>query len=128
MVPTAKQITDALVSVSQKHGQEKTVASLTTFLTRSHLTHLLPAISLILKKRAVQESKQDTITITSATNLTENTLDRITDLAHKEVGSIPTSVSMTVDKSLVGGFVAVYKGKLFDGSVATMLSSLLNKK
>lgn len=128
MVPSAKQITDALVLVSQTHGEEKTVASLTTFLTRSHLTHLLPAILLILKKRAVQESKQDTITITSATNLSENTLDRITDLAHKEVGSIPTSVGMIVDKSLVGGFVAVYKGKVFDGSVATMLTSLLNKK
>ena len=128
MVPTAKQISDALVSVSQKHGEGKTVASLTTFLTRSHLTHLLPAISLILKKKTAQESKRDTIAISSATNLNETVVDRITDLAHKEVGSIPTSVSMTVDKSLVGGFVAVYKGKVFDGSVATMLSSLLNKK
>ncbi len=128
MVPSTKQITDAIISVSQKHGQVKTVRSLTDFLARTHLTHLLPAISLILKKRALQENKQDAISIISATNLTENSLDRITDLAHKEVGSIPKTVSMTVDKSLVGGFVAVYKGKVFDGSVKTMLSSLLNKK
>ena len=66
--------------------------------------------------------------ITSATELSENVVDRITDLAHKELGTIPASVSMAVDKSLVGGFVAVYKGKVFDGSLATMLASLVNKK
>lgn len=128
MVPTAHQLTEALTSLSNTHGEKKAVSALNTLLTRSHLTHLLPTIVEILKTKVTQENKEDTISITSATPLTENVVDRISDLAHKEVGTIPTSVSMTVDKSLVGGFVAVYKGKVFDGSVKTMLNSLLNKK
>lgn len=128
MVPTAKQITDALLFVSQKHGQEKSIVSLKAFLTRSHLAHLLPAISFLLKKKAVKENLADTLVITSATELSQSVLDKISNLAHKKVGSVPTLIGMTVDKSLVGGFVAVYKGKVFDGSVKTMLTSLLNKK
>ncbi|MFZ2151661.1 MAG: F0F1 ATP synthase subunit delta [Minisyncoccia bacterium] len=128
MVPTARHITEALTVVSDAHGEKKAVSALTSFLTRSHLTHLLPAIVLLLKKKAVEEGKQDTISITSATTLSEKVIDRISDLAHKNVGTIPASVNMVVDKSLVGGFVAVYKGKVFDGSVKTMLSSLITKK
>lgn len=128
MVPTARQITEALTQVSSSHGEQKAVTALNTLLTRSHLTHLLPAIVEILKTKVVQEGKRDTISITSATHLSENVVDRISDLAHKDLGTIPTSVHMTVDKSLVGGFVAVYKGKVFDGSVATILNSLLTKK
>lgn len=128
MVPTARQITEAITSVSSTYGEQKAVNALNALLVRSHLTHLFPAIVEILKTKVEQGSKQDTISITSATPLSENVVDRISDLAHKDVGTIPNSVSMTVDKSLVGGFVAVYKGKVFDGSVATMLNSLLTKK
>lgn len=128
MVPTARQITEALTQVSNTHGEQKAVTALNALLARSHLTHLLPAAVEILKIKVVQESKQDTIAITSATQLSENVIDRISDLAHKDVGTIPISVSLTIDKSLVGGFVAVYKGKVFDGSVATILNSLLTKK
>lgn len=128
MVPSARQLTEALTSMSQKHGDKKAVTALHSFLTRSHLEHLFPTILSILKTKSIQENKEDTIFITGATPLKENSIDRIADLAHKEVGTIPASVSTTVDKSLVGGFVAVYKGKVFDGSVATILNSLLNKK
>lgn len=128
MVPTARQITEALTVVSCTYGEQKAVPALTALLTRSHLTHLFPAIVALLEKKVVEESKQDTVAITSATTLSENIVDRISDLVHKDVGSIPASVSMVVDKNLVGGFVAVYKGKVFDGSVATMLTSLLTKK
>lgn len=128
MVPTREQITSALMSLSEKHGNEKAVGALTAFLKKSHLLPLMPAVLGLLKKKAEEEGKRDTLVITSATDLQENVVDRISDLAHKDLGTIPGSVSLTVDKSLVGGFVAVYKGKVFDGSVETMLTSLLNKK
>lgn len=128
MVPTREQITSALMSLSEKHGNEKAVGALTAFLKKSHLLPLMPAVLGLLKKKAGEEGKRDTLVITSATDLQENVVDRISDLAHKDLGTIPGSVHLTVDKSLVGGFVAVYKGKVFDGSVETMLTSLLNKK
>lgn len=128
MVPTREQITSALMSLSEKHGNEKAVGALTAFLKKSHLLPLMPAVLGLLKKKAEEEGKRDTLVITSATDLQENVVDRISDLAHKDLGTIPGSVHLTVDKSLVGGFVAVYKGKVFDGSVETMLTSLLNKK
>ncbi len=128
MVPTREQITSALMSLSEKHGNEKAVGALTAFLKKSHLLPLMPAVLGLLKKKAEEEGKRDTLVITSATDLQENIVDRISDLAHKDLGTIPGSVHLTVDKSLVGGFVAVYKGKVFDGSVETMLTSLLNKK
>lgn len=128
MVPTREQITDALVSLSEKHGNEKAVSALTVFLKKSHLLSLMPAVLGFLKKKAEEEGKRYTLMITSATDLSENVVDRISDLAHKDLGTIPASVSLVVDKGLVGGFVAVYKGKVFDGSVETMLTSLLTKK
>ncbi len=128
MVPTREQITSALVSLSEKHGNEKAAVALTAFLKKSHLLPLMPAVLGFLKKKAEEEGKRDTLAITSATNLSENIVDRISDLVHRDLGTIPGSVSVTVDKSLVGGFVAVYKGKVFDGSVETMLTSLLTKK
>ncbi len=128
MVPTREQITSALVSLSEKHGSEKATDALTAFLKKSHLLPLMPAVLGFLKKKAEEEGKRDTLAITSATNLSENIVDRISDLAHRDLGTIPGSVSLMVDKSLVGGFVAVYKGKVFDGSVETMLTSLLTKK
>lgn len=128
MVPTREQITTALVSLSQKHGDEKAVNALTTFLKKSHLLPLMPAVLSFLKKKSEEEGKRDTLMITSATDLHEGVVDRISDLAHKDLGTIPGPIILTVDKSLVGGFVAVYKGKVFDGSVETMLTSLLTKK
>lgn len=128
MVPTREQITSALVSLSEKYGSKKAADALTAFLKKSHLLPLMPAVLVFLKKKAEEEGKRDTLAITSATNLSENIVDRISDLAHRDLGTIPGSVSVTVDKSLVGGFVAVYKGKVFDGSVETMLTSLLTKK
>jgi F0F1-type ATP synthase delta subunit len=128
MVPTAHQLTEAITRLSNVYGEQKAVTALVTLMSRSHLTHLLPAVVQVLKAKSVQEDKQSAILITSATPLSENVVDRISDLAHKDVGTIPSSVSMMVDKSLVGGFIAVYKGKVFDGSVATLLNSLLSKK
>ena len=128
MVPTREQVATALVSLSQKKKKKKAVNALTTFLKKSHLLPLMPEVLRFLKKKSEEEGKRDMLMITSATNLHENIVDRISDLAHKDLGTIPGSVSLTVDKSLVGGFVAVYKGKVFDGSVETMLTSLLTKK
>ena len=128
MVPTREQITSALVSLSEKHGNKEAVNALIAFLQKSHLLPLMPAVLGLLKKKAEEDSKRDTLLITAATDLRDNVVDRISDLAHRDLGTIPGSVSLTVDKSLVGGFVAVYKGRVFDGSVETMLTSLLTKK
>lgn len=128
MVPSVKQLSDALYMTSLKYGEEKAVRTLTEFIQKNHLLSLLPAILDTLKKRHLQQEQDASFSIVSATDLSEGVIDRLSDMVHQKTGEVPKKIEFTIDKSLIGGFIGTYKGTIFDGSVKTILNSLLNKK
>lgn len=128
MVPTAKQLTESLVIMSERYGEQKAVNLVMTFIHKNHLTHFIPSIQAILKKRELKIERESIFSIVSATDINESTKDRLSDMVHQKTGEIPKKTEVTIDKTLIGGFIGTYKGNIFDGSVRTVLNSLLNKK
>lgn len=128
MVPSVQQLSSALQTTSLKHGEGKAVAMLKAFMEKNHLLPYFPAILDALQKRNIQEELNSSFSIVSATDLSESAVDRLSDMVHQKTGEVPKKIEVTVDKSLVGGFIGTYKGTIFDGSVITILNSLLNKK
>lgn len=84
------------------------------------LIGLLPSIVAEAKKLAVQEGDRETIHIESPFPLDDEASKRIKRI----VGNDLASVSVSINKDLLAGFKARYKGKLYDGSAERIIKQL----
>lgn len=82
----------------------------------------LPQILKIVEKKAQEEREKNTLYITLSDEM--DIVDKIKQVVgvNKEV---PTEIS--IDKSLKGGFIAQYNGKLYNGSISKQLQKIREK-
>lgn len=75
-----------------------------------------------------KETKVSTATLTTVTDLSEETVDSLLSL-FKEKGLLDTSVELTrvIDESIVGGFVLEFEDKVYDSSVVKSLENMRKK-
>lgn len=128
MTPSSLDLTHTLIVLEEKHGIEKATSLFIEFLKKKNLFSMGSAIISHLKHKEKRSDVEDTLTITSATPLSSSVVDMIGDLAHQHTGKVPKSLTVKVDKKVVGGFVGVYRGVVLDGSIETLLRKLENKK
>lgn len=103
---------------------EKGIDSDTLFatLTKYDLIALLPSIKKDIEKLSKEEGKREAIAIESPFPLDEKALARIKRI----VGNDLAETEVTINKDLLAGFKARYKGKLYDGSAERIIKQLMN--
>ena len=76
-----------------------------------------------LKKDA--DKKIAVVTVTSAVDLDDNTINRIVNIIkHKIVGKVTIEVEKNIDKTIIGGFIVRYNDYEYDASVRNTLKRL----
>ncbi len=65
------------------------------------------------------------VTVTSAVDLDDNTINRIVNIIkHKIVGKVTIEVEKNIDKTIIGGFIVRYNDYEYDASVRNTLKRL----
>ena len=100
------------------------VTSLVELLTKYKMLSLLPSIQKAVKQILVSSQKVDTLMIESPFPLSTPALERILGI----VGDPHATTEVTIQKSILAGFKARYKGKLYDGSAERISKQLLGSK
>lgn len=97
--------------------------ALNVFLTERNLRQLLPDIIRHVERELEESKKQDVVKIISSHDLSTKLQNEIRNSIDAEDAEIETSV----DPQIISGFIARYKGRLFDASGKRQLESLKNK-
>ena len=100
------------------------VTSLVELLTKYKMLSLLPSIQKAVKQMLLSSQKVDTLMIESPFPLSTPALERILGI----VGDPHAITEVTIQKSILAGFKARYKGKLYDGSAERISKQLLGSK
>jgi F0F1-type ATP synthase delta subunit len=88
---------------------------------------LLPLLSLVLlnvKRLASDQSARDTIVIESPFSLNEKAIGRVKRI----VGNDIAEHTVTINKDVLSGFKARFKGKLYDGSAERIIKQLITSR
>ena len=90
-------------------------------LTKYKLLGLLPAIKERVGEYANSEKSSNTLSVESPFPLTDDTLKHIKGLVGE--GDVPSEV--IINKNILAGFKARYKGKLYDGSAERIIRQFI---
>lgn len=97
-----------------------TVEDVSVILTKYNLLGLLPSILVNVEEIASHTKKGDTLAIESPFPLADEAVARIKDMT----GNKESSHEITINKNLLAGFRARFKGKLYDGSAERIIRQL----
>lgn len=120
----SKEIAKALFSISQKEGDHKDLAkSFLNFAKEKNLTHLIPEVLHHLKIFSEKQKESETLNIKLSHEVGENSLLEI----EKVMEASGAKRNIIIDKEIVGGFIAEYKGKILDATIKNQLTRLRAK-
>lgn len=100
-----------------------TLPEVVSLLTKYKLLALLPSIKQSLVKLALFEGKSETIMIESPFPLNDASVTKI----KKIIGNDVAEYEVTINKSVLAGFKATFKGTLFDGSAERIIKQLTSR-
>lgn len=122
MQATSKDIAKALMeSLSEGKDPSKLAKSFEKYLSDNHLMGLVPNIIANLEREQEKKEKGKTAEIKTSHEIATSIIKDIEKRIGKESGD---ETKILVDPDLIGGFKAVYKGKVFDASVRNYLKEL----
>lgn len=122
MAVTSKQLALALIRSLEGGVNPKTLLkNFENFLDKNNLQTLLPNIVKNLEREVIVLHKKNTALIKVSHEVKDATLKLIEKFIDKAKSD---PVKVEIDESLIGGFKANYKGKVFDGSVKNYLKEL----
>lgn len=87
-----------------------------------NLLSLLPSIKKEVKQMATANEEDNAIAVESPFPLDESALARIKRI----VGNDLAPARLTINKDILAGFKARYRGRLYDGSAERIIKQLLN--
>jgi F0F1-type ATP synthase delta subunit len=91
------------------------------FVEKHDLQRQLPAITYYLEAEAKRKRKDEQVIYTTAHPVSHQTVEAM----KRYIGAHDnTSTVAHMDASLIGGFIARYKGKIYDASMRSQLASL----
>lgn len=96
------------------------VDEITEMLHKYHLLGLLPAIKKTVEGMSLRTKAKDTLAIESPFPLSEESVVHIKKMLGES--SIPHEI--TINKNILAGFKARWKGKLYDGSAERIIRQL----
>jgi F-type H+-transporting ATPase subunit delta len=123
MVSSEKISKAILLLLKKESGGNELVSKLIKFLEKNHLTLLLPKIVNKIERKLEAEEKANTLVISSAFDLNEDTLDQIKKKINLDFNN-QTKKQFRIEEDLLGGVVLRYKHFLFDLSLKKNLEYL----
>lgn len=120
----SKLLAQSLMKISQKETSDESVDAFFSFLKEKNAFYLLPQIKKHLDRDIQKTLAQNKLVISSKHNLSDSEIEQICSLVGAEQN---VEKEVLVDESLVGGFSAVYKGNIYDGSLRNQITQLKNQ-
>jgi F0F1-type ATP synthase delta subunit len=119
----SKQLAKALIEMvlSDKVSFDVVLDNFEKYLKKNHLTRLLPNIIKSIEGEIERYEKENSLQIISPHQLGKESITKIEEFVEKTAKS---KTYLEEDETLIGGFVAKYKGKVYDGSVKNHLKQL----
>ena len=99
-----------------------TVEELINVLTKYKMLALLPSVKKALSNLSLGEGMRSTIMIETPFPLSDQALEKVKTIAGER--SAPHIV--TINKNVLAGFKARFKGTLYDGSAERIIKQLIN--
>ena len=99
-----------------------TLASVVELLTKYKMLSLLPSIKQALTQMSSQLRTQDTVMIESPFPLSDTAVKQI----QKILGNEKAEYKVTINKNVLAGFKARFKGMLYDGSAERIIKQITN--
>lgn len=96
------------------------VTSVVALLTKYRMLSLLPSIHKAVLQLSASSKHVDTVMIESPFPLSLPALETIMNI----VGTKGTTSEVSINKHILAGFKARYKGKLYDGSAQRLITQL----
>jgi F0F1-type ATP synthase delta subunit len=103
---------------------KSTVEDLDRVLAKYKMTSLFPSIKKELVQLTSQSASEDTIMIESPFSLSEESITKIKGF----VGDATVKHEVTINKNILAGFTARFRGKLYDGSAERIIKQLTGKQ
>ena len=98
------------------------LSSVVKQLTKYKMLTLLPSIKQALVQMAKEKEKDETLTIYSPFPLSDTAVSKV----RKVVGEEKARHHVVIDKNVLAGFRAKYKGMMYDGSAERIIKQLVN--
>lgn len=116
-----RELAHVFLSYVDDKGEEKALFDFITFIQARNLHHMMPSVVACLERLASQEKEEQIFELKSAYQLPPDLISKIKEYTHA-TNSLSDRIS--VDPSLIGGFIARFKGTLVDASIKQQLTKL----
>lgn len=118
-------ITGLLLDICQEYLQDE-AKNLLKLLVVNHRLHLLPQISALYEERKANDEGYINVELFSAYALTKSEQNKFSAILEKQLNKKVNAV-VSVDKSLIGGFLAKAGDKVIDGSIRGQIHQLAKR-
>ncbi len=122
MQATSKNLAKALLrSLEAGKSPEDLANGLETYLQKNHLEGLRPKILENLALELRDHERKSSVSLKISHEIKKEAIKKIETLVKKDEKD---KTLVSIDPELIGGFRAIYKGVLYDGSVKNYLKEL----
>ncbi|MDP3881118.1 MAG: F0F1 ATP synthase subunit delta [bacterium] len=118
---SSRQIAKSLKVMEADQGAEKTASKFFAFVGRYNLWNVVPSVLAHLEGSADKSDEFETLKVRAPYALTEDAERKIRKVAGADKDTV---LEFKTDKSLLGGFVANYKGFEHEGSLGRIVQGL----
>jgi F0F1-type ATP synthase delta subunit len=122
---SSKNLARALYKISKERvSSEKIVSALLFYLEKHRLLSLLPQTLKHLIGFKKNEKEFNSLEIISGLPIDEEITTEIKKILKTEISSV---VKQKIERELIGGFIATYKGFIYDASIKNQLNLIKTK-
>lgn len=119
---SSKHVAEALIRILDTKAPIPDVANaLVSFLEENHLTAMLPMVISSLEKRQVELENMETAHVVLSHKIKSSALKDLEKIIKKKPQD---NMAVSYDSGLIGGFLARYRGREYDGSIKGQLREL----
>lgn len=122
---SSKNLANAIyrISLESKKSDSDISNAIFSYIKKYKLESLLPKVLMYLEDKVEKNNKWNTLSVLSGIEIEDNIVKEIIE---KINASEAKKIKREVDKDLIGGFVATYKGIIYDASIKNQLQLLRN--
>lgn len=122
---SSKNLADAIYSISLNQKQNDVVVfdAILSYIQKYKLESLLPKAVMYLEDKLNKNIKWNTLSVKSGIDIDDSI---VKEIIRKIKAEEAKSITKNVDKNLIGGFIATYKGVIYDASISNQLQLLRN--
>ncbi len=120
----SKKLAWVLMKLYQSENNDEKIEKFFMFLKEKGLMVLLPQIKKHFLRYLTMLDEDETLTLISTYALSDSEIQEVKDLVGAPHDVV---VYQEVDKDMLGGFSAIYRGNVYDGSLQNQITQLKSR-